>query len=85
MARLGGGERDLGALRVPDLTHEDYVRVLAQDAPQRPGEGLRVRPDLALVYEASDVTVQELYRVLDGDDVLALGAVDEVYHGGKRR
>ena len=64
--------------------YKDDVRVLPQDAPQGPREGGRVRPYLALVDDALLIAVQELYRVLDGDDVLGHLPVDEVDHGRER-
>ena len=48
-------------------------------------EGVRVRPDLALVHEAALRRVDELDRVLDREDVGVPGLVDEVDHGGERR
>src|SRR5207245_7161971 len=62
--------RDLRGLEVADLAYHDHVRVLAQNGPQRPREGqLDARIHLGL-----DVAVAVVYdRVLDGDDVGALG------------
>ena len=37
---------------------------------QRAGEGLGVEPDLALIDDGALVRVQELDRILDGDDVV---------------
>src|SRR5918994_7269704 len=66
VAGLGGGEGQLGAFCVPDLPYEYHVGVLPQHAPQGPREGGRIRPDLALVYDALVVSVNELDGVLDG-------------------
>ena len=48
-------------------------------------EALRIRAELALVDDALLVPVQELDRVLDREDVLVAGVVDQVEHRGERR
>ena len=70
VAGLRRGQRGVDRLQVAHLADEDHVGVLAQRALQRAGEGLGVRPDLALVDDALLVPVQELDRVLDREDVL---------------
>ena len=78
MARLRGLERDLSRLGVAKLADEDDVRVLAQHAPERLAEVLRVDADLPLVDDAALVVVEQLDRVLDGHDVLRPRLVDVV-------
>ena len=73
VARVGGRQRDLHRLGVADLADEDHVRILAQDVPQRLGVAAGVGADLALADDAPLVAVQELDRILDGDDVAASG------------
>src|SRR6266508_1024240 len=78
VAGLRGRERGRGGLQVAELTDEDDVRVLAQRVLERSGERRGVGTHLALVDQAALVQVQELDRVLDGDDVRRAGAVDQV-------
>ena len=84
VARLGRGHGEADGLQVAHLAHEDDVRVLAQGAPQRVGEGERVRADLALVDEALLGLVHELDRVLHREDVAVLVLVHVVHHRGER-
>ena len=85
VARLGGLERGLRRLGVAQLADQDRVRVLAQHAPERLGEALRVEPDLALVDDAVAVGMEDLDRILDRDDVLVPRPVDVVEHRRERR
>ena len=71
-------------LHVAHLADEDHVGVLAQRGLQAGGEGGGVLADLALVDEAALVLVQELDRVLDGEDVIVAGLVDLVDQRGER-
>ncbi|MPM04586.1 hypothetical protein SDC9_50864 [bioreactor metagenome] len=80
---LRRGEGDVDGFRVPHLAHHDDVRVLPEGGAQSGGEGPGVPSDLALVHEARFVPVKILDGVLDGDDVTAAGAVDDVDHGGE--
>ena len=82
---LGCGERGRDRLEVAHLADEDHVGVLAQRGAQAVGERRRVLADLALVDDARPVVVQELDRVLDGEDVLVPGAVDVVEERGEGR
>src|SRR5215218_2632068 len=84
MPGLRRGEGYLGALCIPDLSDEDDVRVVSQDAPQRLREGSCIRTHLPLADYADVVSMEVLYGVLDRDDVLAYRAVDHVYHRGQR-
>src|SRR5512132_2219113 len=82
---LGCGERGRDRLEVAHLADEDHVGVLAQRGAKPFGERRRVLADLALVDDARAVVVQELDRVLDGEDVLVPGAVDVVEKRGEGR
>ena len=75
---LGRGERGPGRLGVEQLAHEDHVGVLAQARAQRGGVAGRVAADLALGDDRLAVGVEDLDRVLDGEDVAAALAVDAV-------
>ena len=85
VAGLGGGQGDRDGLQVAELADEDHVRVLPQHVLERGAEAVGVRADLALVDQRLLVLVQELDRVLDGDDVVGAGAVDQVDERGERR
>ena len=84
VAGLGGGQRGGDGLQVAHLADEDHVGVLAQRGAQALGEARGVAAQLALVDQAPLVLVQELDRVLDGEDVLLARGVDLVDHGGQR-
>src|SRR3989344_3037354 len=65
MSRQGGVHGGLGGLQIPDLAHENYVGVLAQDGPESRGEvvsflGVRLR-----LGDSGDVVFN---RVLNRDD-----------------
>src|SRR3954447_10882265 len=79
------GERDADGLQVAELTDQDDVGILTQGVLERAGEGPRVLPHLALVHQATLVTVEELDGVLDRHDVLAPRAVGEVEDARERR
>ena len=85
MTRLRCGERGGDGLEVAHLADEDHVGVLAQRSLERFGERRRIRSDLALVDDATLVTVQELDRVLDRKDVLRAVAIDLVDQRRERR
>ena len=85
VADLGRGQRRRDGLVVAHLADEDDVGVLADDVAQRVGVALGVDADLALVDDAALVLVQDLDRVLDGDDVTVARAVDVVDHRRERR
>ena len=73
-----------GGLQVAQLADQDDVRVLPQRVLERRRERRRVGADLALVDQAPLVLVEELDRVLDGDDVRGAGAVGQVEQGRQR-
>ena len=59
------------------------AQVGAHGATEGDAEGVGVGADFALDDDGLFVGVDELDGVLDGDDVLALGVVDVVHHGGE--
>ena len=73
-AHLGGGDGERDGLEVAHLADQDDVGVLAHGGAQRGAEALGVGAHLALREDAALVRVHELDRVLDGDDVLGVGA-----------
>src|SRR5438093_8519986 len=85
MPRLRRRDRGRDRLEVAHFAEQDHVWVLTQGSAQRFGEARRVRPDLALVDDAALVPVQELDRVLDGEDVLRPVPVDLVDQRRERR
>jgi hypothetical protein len=85
MACLRRRNRGRDRFEVAHLAEQDHVGVLTQGSAQRLGEARRVGPDLALVDDATLVTVNELDRVLDREDVLGALAVDLVDQGRQRR
>jgi hypothetical protein len=85
VARLGDAQGGLDRLEVAQLADQDHVGILAERGAQRVGEPLRVLVDFALVDQAALVLVDELDRVLDGEDVLVPLGVDLVDHRRQRR
>ncbi|MNC22562.1 hypothetical protein D3C75_705660 [compost metagenome] len=84
MPGLREGQRMLHGLPVTDLTDEDDVRCLAQGVLQGRVEAAGVHPHLPLVDDALAVAMDELHRILDGDDVAAAVAVAMVDEGRER-
>ena len=82
---LGRGQRDLDRLAIAHLADQDDLRRLAQRRAQRQRKSRRVAVQLALVDRALLVQVQELDRVLDGDDVVGARLVDQVDDRRQRR
>src|SRR5205814_5680368 len=80
---LRRGQRGRHGLQVAQLADQDDVRVLAQRVLEGGGERAGIRPDFALVDQAALVRVEELDRVLDGDDVRVAGPVGQVQQGGE--
>ena len=80
VASLGGGDGGGNGFKVAHLADEDDVRILAQDVAQRGGEGAGIGADLALDDDAALVAMQELDRVLDGNDMASARAVDLINH-----
>ena len=85
VACFGGGQREAYCLQVSHFADQDVIGVLAQRRAQRVGKGQRMRADLTLVDQALLGFVQELDRVLDGEDVGVDVLVDVVAHGSQRR
>ena len=73
LAGLGGGEGVADRLDVGQLAHHEHVGVLAQRVAQASLERRGVLPDLPLVDDRLAVLVQELDRLLDGEDVAGAG------------
>ena len=72
VAGLGGVQGGLDRLEVAHLADQDDVRILAQGAFQGDWKPIGIGADLALVDDALLVAVQELDRILDGDDMQVL-------------
>jgi len=66
------GERDgrLHGFTVANLADQDHVRSRAHGAAQGACEGLGVEADFALVHDRLLVGVQELDRILDGQNMV---------------
>ncbi len=84
MAGLREGQGMLHGLAVANFTDEDHIRRLAQGIFQRRVEAAGVHPHLPLVDDALAVAMNELHRILDGDDVAAVVAVAMVDEGRQR-
>ena len=84
MAGLGRGDGDADRLQVAHLADEDDVGVLAQGGAQRVGVALGVAADLALVDDGFLGVVEGLDGVLQRDDVVGVGLVDDVDERGQR-
>ena len=84
VAGLGRLDGDRDRLEVAHLAHQDDVRVLAQRRPERVLERAGVDRDLPLGHQALLARVHELDRVLDRDDVVGPGPVDQVDHRRER-
>ena len=85
VAGFRGGQRDFDRLAIAHFADEDDLRRLAQRRPQCQGEGRRIGVQLALVHRALLVVVQELDRILDGQDVIGAFGVDQIDDRRKRR
>ncbi len=84
-ARLGSGECERDGFEVTHFTDENDVRILAQRGFQAGRERLGVLGHFALGDDALFVPVNELDRLLDGDDVtgeVGIDVVDERREGG---
>src|SRR5215813_13110271 len=76
---------DGDGLEIAHLADEDDVGILAQGGAERVLERAGVAVHLALVDEALLVLVDELDRVLDGDDVIGAVLVHVVDERRQRR
>ncbi len=84
MAGVGRLERRVEGFLVPDFADQDHVGVLPEHVAERGAEREGVAPDFALRDVRHLVPMEELDRVLDGDDVDATVAVDVVEHRRER-
>ena len=86
VAGLRRGQRGRDRLEVAHLADEDHVGVLAQRGLQAPARSVGASaPSSRWLTMQLLVAVEELDRVLDGDDVLLARLVDLVDHRGQRR
>ena len=85
VAGLGGCQRDFDRLAIAHLADENHLRRLAQRSAQRQGERRRVAVQLALMNRRLLVRVQELDRILDREDVIRAGLVDQIDDRRERR
>src|SRR6266540_3233166 len=86
MPCLGGLDGDRDGFQIAQLADENDIRILAQGGAKRIPKRHGVKPDLPLCNDASLVRVDELDRILDGDDVIRAGAIheiDECAQGGR--
>ncbi|MNY23757.1 hypothetical protein D3C86_1574350 [compost metagenome] len=84
MTGFRGGQRQADGFQVAQFADQDDVRVFTQGRAQRLGEAEGVAVHLALVDQALLRLVDEFDRVLDGEDVVVLVAVDVVDHRRQR-
>ena len=84
VARFGSRDTQLDGLPVAHLSNQDDVQIFPKRRPQCVREALRVGADLTLVDQALLVGMHELDGVLDGEDMVCTGLVDEVHHGRQR-
>ena len=84
MAGVAQFERGFHGFAVADFADQDDVRCFAQGRSERAAIAQGVDADFALIDDGLEIGVREFYRVLDGEDVAAHGAVALVDHGGKR-
>ena len=85
MPRLRRRQHRGDGFGVPHFAHDDDVRVLAQHMSQRAVERMHIRQHLLLHHDGAVVPMHELDGVLDGDDLAATLAVDEVDEVIERR
>ena len=85
MARFRGFNRDGDRFQIAHLPHQDDIGIFTKRGPQRRFERIGVGADLPLVDQALLILMDELDRVLDGDDVLLTRTVDVIDHRAERR
>ena len=66
VAGFGRGQSELDGFQVAHFADQNDIGVFTQRGAQRIGEGVGVRPQLALVDQAFFRLVHELDRILDG-------------------
>ena len=84
MPRLGGVDRRLERLDVAQLAHEDDVGILTDGMFHADLEVPHVDADLPLIDEALVLGEDELDRILERENVLAVVPVDVVEHRADR-
>ena len=84
VAGLRGGQRNLNRFAVAHFADENDFGRLSESGAQRQRERRRVGVQLALMHGALLVRMQELDRILDGEDVLGARLVDQVDDGSQR-
>jgi hypothetical protein len=85
VARVRGLQRRIERFEISNFADEDDVGVLTQHAAKGLTERRRVGADLTLVDVRVHVTMEELDRVLDRDDVGAAILIDVLDHRRQRR
>ncbi len=84
MTGFGSGERCFDRFGIAHFAQQNHVGVFAHGGAHGVGEGIGVHADLTLCNDGAPLGEQELYRVLDGDDVLGACKIDLVAHRRKR-
>ena len=84
MAGLGKDQRMFQRFSVANFTYHHHVRRLAHGADQCNSIRCGVSADFALVYDGFVMLEQVLDRILNGQDVSALGVVAVFKHGSQR-
>ncbi len=85
MAGAGQRHRGLHRLPVTDLADQHHVRRLTHRALQRSVVGQGVEPQFALVDDRLLVDMEELDRLLDGEDMVGAVLVAMIDHRRQRR
>ena len=78
MSGLRHRECHFNRLDVPQLTNQNEIRVLAQNAFERVTETLGVRAYLPLIHDAILVLVDKFDRIFDGNHVAEFFAIENV-------
>jgi hypothetical protein len=78
VAGLSGFERDLSCFVVAHFADQNHFRRLAQSCAQRGRKIFRVVTHFALVDSRILVRVQVLDGILNGDDVIMFGLVNDI-------
>ena len=78
VTRFSSTNRSLDRFKVTKLTDQNDIGVLPQCSPNRFGEAWHIDADLSLVDRAFDVIVIKLDRILDRNDVMINGFVEQI-------
>ena len=84
-AHLGGGQYEPDRLQLPQLPHQEYVRIFSQRGPEPRLEAREVHVHRALVDQRLSAVVHELGGIFQHDDVLRIGPIDDVDEGRESR